>query len=52
MYGFGDSSEPLAVSIDLVEDAVVNFIQDIVHPAFTIDSQGLEGSKSTWKNVC
>lgn len=33
MYGFGDSANPLKESVDLVEDMVIEFIQDVIGTA-------------------
>ncbi len=39
MYGFGDAAEPLGESIDLMEDAVVNFVQETVRFRLIFEAQ-------------
>lgn len=39
MYGFGDDEDPLAETVELMEDIVIEYITDMVHKAQEVASQ-------------
>ena len=39
MYGFGDAEDPLPGTVDLVENLVVDYIQNIAHRAMEVSER-------------
>ena len=40
MYGFGDVSNPLPESVDMMEDLVIEYVTEMTHLAFTEVARG------------